>query len=215
MGNYENGAFTRQAIVIACKKLFYEKGYQETTYADICQEAHVNRSTLYYHFRDKEEMRYDVIWEYTIDCKHAAEGYCSQPEYHYILAMYLIWRQTKEDPRFRRFIHGLCVDYPVYTGKKDFSQYYYVLTDHMWHYFFDRTHISQLSLASVYGYIMCCMRMLCESPERYDVMELFRHCVNSSLSIWVGVPGLPERCWEDITACISRIPTLRVVKALA
>ena len=41
MGNYENGALTRQLIINACNRLFYEKGYNETSYADICAMAHV------------------------------------------------------------------------------------------------------------------------------------------------------------------------------
>lgn len=206
MGNYENGAFTRQAIVKACKKLFYEKGYQETSYGDICKEAHVNRSTIYYHFRDKDEMRYEVMWEYTVDFKHIAEKYCGRPEYDYIVAVYLLWRQAKKDEKFRRFVYGLCVDYPVYTGKKDISQYYGVLSDHMWGHFIDQKQISQLAKASVYGYIMCCMRMLCENPDHYDVMEIFQHCVNSSISIWVGPQDQVEGFWEEVQACIARIP---------
>ena len=75
MGSYENGANTRQAIVQACKRLFYEKGFHDTSYGDICRAAHVNRGTVYYHFDSKETMRYEVQWEYTTDNKHVVEKY--------------------------------------------------------------------------------------------------------------------------------------------
>ena len=36
MGAYKNGASTRQVILQSCQKLFYDKGYHETSYDDIC-----------------------------------------------------------------------------------------------------------------------------------------------------------------------------------
>lgn len=53
MGNYENGIETQERIVKACRKLFYEKGYNETTFKDICKEANVNQSSIHYHFKSK------------------------------------------------------------------------------------------------------------------------------------------------------------------
>lgn len=206
MGKYENGANTRQAIISACKRLFYEKGYYETSYADICKAAHVNRSTVYYHFESKEAMRYEVMWEYTTDAKRIAEQYCSQPEYHYILAMYFLWYFVKHDEKMRRFQLSCCVDYPVYTGKADFTHFYSVLSERMWGAFFDKKQISTLSFASVYGYIMCCMRMMCEHPQEYDPLGLFEHCVNSSIAIW-GVPkDRMDEVWHTVKQCIARIP---------
>lgn len=206
MANYENGAYTRQAIVRACRRLFYEKGYHDTSYPDICKAAHVNRSTIYYHFHSKEAMRYEIMWEYTIGCKRIAEKYCDRPEYHYILATYILWHQVKHDPNMRRFQYQICLDYPVYTGKMDASYYYSLLTDRMWGAFFDRTQISELSYASVYGYIMCCMRMLCENPEQYDPLELFIHCADSSIAIWNISQNTINIPWQDIRHYISRIP---------
>ena len=102
MGQYENGIFTRKAVVQACKRLFYEKGYHETSYADICRLAHVNRGTLYYHFPSKEAMCYEVMWEYAVDNKHIVEKYCREPQYHYLLAIYMFWKQMHEDGQMRR-----------------------------------------------------------------------------------------------------------------
>lgn len=206
MGNYENGTNTRQAIVQACKHLFYEKGYHETSYSDICKAAHVNRGTIYYHFKDKEFMRYEVMWEYTIACKRIAEKYCARPEYHYILGMYLQWHLVKTDANMRRFLLSTCIDYPVYTGKRDFSHYYSALTDKMWGSFFDRKQISELAFASVYGYIMSFMRMMCEHPGKYDPLEMFEHCVNSSISIWGFSQDKMEKFWCDIKHYIALIP---------
>ena len=171
MTNYENGATTRRAIVNAAKRLFYEKGYPETGYGDLCAAAFVNRSTIYYHFKTKDDLRYEVHWEYFIACKRLAERYCPDSRYHYLLAMCIFWREAHDDPKLRRFVLQCCRDFPVYTGKKDFSYFYYACYEVMWGVFWDKRKIPQMAFASVYGYIMSCMRMLCEYPEKYDPME--------------------------------------------
>lgn len=206
MGSYENGANTRQAIVQACKRLFYEKGFHDTSYGDICRAAHVNRGTVYYHFDSKETMRYEVQWEYITDNKHVVEKYCPDKRYHYILAMCMFWMQIHKDEKLRRFSLECCRDFPVYTGKKDLSHFYYTGYETMWGAFWDQGNISQLAFASVYGYIMSCMRMLCEHPEKYDPMEMYEHCVNASVSIW-GIPQeIMEQIWKDVKHYLSAIP---------
>lgn len=206
MANYENGAYTRQTIVQACKQLFYEKGFHETSYADICKAAHVNRGTLYYHFGSKEDMRYEVQWEFTIANKHIAEKYCPDSRYHYVVAMGMFWKQLQKDEKIRRFALQCCTDYPVYTGKKDMTYFYYTSYESMWGQFWDRKKISQLAFASVYGYIMSCMRMSCEHPDRIDSLELFEHCIHSCFAIW-GIPGaLMDEIVTEAMKYISLIP---------
>lgn len=206
MGNYENGAFTRNLIISACNRLFYEKGFHETSYNDICELAHVNRGTIYYHFPSKEDMRYDVLWNYVIADKHLVERYCPDSRYHYILALAVFCIQTHDDANMRRFCLQMCMDYPIYTGKNDISRFYYTLYDQMWGVFWEKRKISQLSFASVYGYVMCCIRMLCESPERYSAEEMFLHSCNSSASVW-GIPQeIINTIWPDVHRYLALIP---------
>ena len=206
MANYENGANTRKAIVDACTRLFYEKGYHETSFSDICKVAHVNRSTIYYHFSDKEEMRYEAQWEYITALKQIAEKYCPDTRYLYILAMAMFWKQMQSDGRMRRFSLQNCIDFPVYTGKKDLTHFYYTGYESMWGAFWERKNIPELAFASVYGYIISCMRMLCEHPDRYDPMDLFEHCVNASVSIW-GIPqNIIDQIWQDVKYYITLVP---------
>lgn len=194
MGKYENGAYTRQAIVEAGKKLFYEKGYRETGYGDICEETHVNRGTVYYHFPNKERLRYEVQWEYLIDCKRIVERYCPDPRYHYVLAMAVYWTLLARSDKMRKFVLQGCTDYPAYTGKMDISFFHYTCYEHMWGHFWDIRHVPSMSFSSVYGYVMSCMRMLCDHPEQYDPWELYEHCNRSSLTIW----GVPEDLTNEI-----------------
>ena len=44
------GEKKRDLIVSVCKKLFYEKGYNNTTYNDICTAADIPPGTITYDF---------------------------------------------------------------------------------------------------------------------------------------------------------------------
>lgn len=194
MGNYENGAFTRQVIVDACKKLFYEKGFHETSYSDICKEAHVNRSTIYYHFSNKELMRLEVLWEFFIKAKHIAETYCPETAYTGAIAMGILWTQTEKDENMRRYFRQLCLDFPIYTAKQDSSYFYFTAHDYMWKDFLSQPDIPSITFTTVYGYIMSCMLLLCEHPENYNGWDFFRYCSSSCLYIC----GLTECQSEEI-----------------
>jgi len=206
MGSYENGTNTRQTILQVCKQLFYEKGFHETSYSDIYTLAHINRGTLYYHFKSKEEMRYEVKWEYLIHNKRIAEKYCPEKRYQYIIAMGMYWLQITNDENIRRFMLQCCADFPVYTGKRDMTYFYHTIYDAMWGDFWEKKKIPQLSYASVYGYIMSCIRMICEHPQNYDPLEMYEHCVKTSVTIW-GVPqDLTDEIWENVTHYMAQIP---------
>ena len=46
----------RQQLLNAAWKLFYQKGYQNTTMEDILKEAHCSKGRLYYYFHAKAEL---------------------------------------------------------------------------------------------------------------------------------------------------------------
>lgn len=206
MGNYENGVFTRRAIVDACKKLFYEKGYHKTSYGDICKEAHVIRSTIYYHFPNKELIRLEVQWEFYIDCKHIAERYCPDSRYCGILAMALLWQFVHNDKNLRRYTSCIYHDHLVYSGKKDVSYFFYAACDYMWSHFLDKTAISPMDFSSVYGYVVSCGMLICEHPERYDTWEFFEHCCRCSLLIWGASDDLIEEIFSNAKQYYDALP---------
>lgn len=206
MGNYENGAFTRRAIVDACKKLFYEKGYHETSYGDICEEAHVNRGTIYYHFPNKELMRLEVQWEFYIDCKHIAERHCPDEQYVPLVAMAILNMQMQHDAHMRQFSLQNCIDYPIFTGKKDPTYFYYSAYEYMWNRFWNIKQISPLSFSTVYGYLQSSIRMLCEYPESYDALELNEHLYRTCLSLWGAPDDLVDRIIATEHSYIAVLP---------
>ncbi len=55
------GENTREQIVVAADRLFYERGYEATSFADIAGAVGLSRGNFYYHFRTKDEILAAVI----------------------------------------------------------------------------------------------------------------------------------------------------------
>ncbi|GLR82663.1 TetR/AcrR family transcriptional regulator (plasmid) [Azospirillum oryzae] len=54
-------ASTRQQIVEAADRLFYEQGFEATSFADIAAAVRLSRGNFYYHFKTKDEILGAVI----------------------------------------------------------------------------------------------------------------------------------------------------------
>jgi AcrR family transcriptional regulator len=52
---------TRDDIVAAADQLFYRRGYDYTSFADIAGAVHISRGNFYYHFKSKDEILDAVI----------------------------------------------------------------------------------------------------------------------------------------------------------
>jgi AcrR family transcriptional regulator len=52
---------TRDQIVRAADELFYKRGFQHTSFADIADTVGISRGNFYYHFRTKDEILAAVI----------------------------------------------------------------------------------------------------------------------------------------------------------
>jgi AcrR family transcriptional regulator len=67
---------TRQRLLAAAAEVFAEKGYWETTHAEICQKARANTAAVNYHFGSKENL-YVESWKYAFEKSveaHPPEG---------------------------------------------------------------------------------------------------------------------------------------------
>lgn len=52
---------TRDFIIASADRLFYEKGFDVTSFADIAQVVKISRGNFYYHFKTKDEILAAVI----------------------------------------------------------------------------------------------------------------------------------------------------------
>lgn len=71
-----DGQQTRRKLLAAASEVFAQKGFWETTNADICDRAEVNTASVNYHFGSKENL-YVQAWKYSFDesiLKHPLDG---------------------------------------------------------------------------------------------------------------------------------------------
>lgn len=84
------GGSTRDEIVEAADKLFYENGFEATSFADIAAVVQISRGNFYYHFKTKDEILAAVIALRLARTRHMLEA----------------WEEEDADPaaRIRSFI---------------------------------------------------------------------------------------------------------------
>lgn len=56
-----SAATTRQQVIEAADRLFYERGFEATSFADIAGAVQISRGNFYYHFKTKDEILDAVI----------------------------------------------------------------------------------------------------------------------------------------------------------
>jgi AcrR family transcriptional regulator len=57
---------TRQRLLMAASEVFADKGFWETTHAEICKQAKANTAAVNYHFGSKENL-YAEAWRYSFE----------------------------------------------------------------------------------------------------------------------------------------------------
>jgi TetR/AcrR family transcriptional regulator, transcriptional repressor for nem operon len=57
---------TQEALVETARQLFWEKGYNATSVADVLERASVNPGSMYYHFKTKDELLMAVLEKYKV-----------------------------------------------------------------------------------------------------------------------------------------------------
>ena len=206
MAGYENGSTTRKQILDACVVLFYEKGYFATGYDDICAKAHVSRNTVHYHFKTKHAILDAVLWYFILNNRNLAAKYCPAENCHFLIATYCLWYQAKADPHMRRFLCECFQNEQVYIGRPDIPDIHVMMYTYLWGDFKKLIQIPEYSFVSGHSYLSTFMRMFCAEPGKYDLWEMFMHCVTSCLYIW-GIPQIQmDHMLTDIKQYIALIP---------
>ncbi|MFD7919283.1 TetR/AcrR family transcriptional regulator [Streptomyces sp. NPDC059740] len=74
-----SGAETRAQILRVALRLFTEKGYEATSTRDISEELGLTKSSLYYHFRNKEEILASLTAQRRQDVTELLDWIAAQP----------------------------------------------------------------------------------------------------------------------------------------
>jgi AcrR family transcriptional regulator len=61
MASKQQGEEIRQQIVSAANRLFYEQGYNHTSFSEIAEAAAVPRGNFYYYFKSKDDILHAVV----------------------------------------------------------------------------------------------------------------------------------------------------------
>jgi TetR/AcrR family transcriptional repressor of nem operon len=91
-----NAKDTRSHIVEKADRLFYEKGFEHTSFADIADSVQISRGNFYYHFKTKDDILDAVIERRLANTRRMLEQWESEGE-------------TPAD-RIRSFIHILIMN---------------------------------------------------------------------------------------------------------
>ncbi|MCD7820234.1 MAG: TetR/AcrR family transcriptional regulator [Lachnospiraceae bacterium] len=206
MGKYENGLSTRRIILDAGRQVFLDKGFHQTSSDDICRAAHVNRSAIYYHFKDKENLRYEILWEFIREYRAIVEPYSAKLEIQLALSACLSWVHSIKDAKIRRFHVDYAHDYPVYIPNQPLPTYYRLLYSNIFGKIWPVEKISALSFSSIYGHIVSVMLLADSEPENFTGKELFLHNMETGMKSW-GIPEEKSRdFWMELKEGLEQIP---------
>lgn len=64
---------TREKIVTSADRLFYERGFEATSFADVAEAVGISRGNFYYHFKTKDQIL-DAVIERRIKDRHNMLG---------------------------------------------------------------------------------------------------------------------------------------------
>lgn len=98
-------------IIKTCKKLFYEKGYRETTYEDICEGAGVTVGTITYHLTGKRNLAMMVFSEYEEHHRSKMEHITGgRYDLRTLTSLRILrwWHRVATDSGIRQFVTELC-----------------------------------------------------------------------------------------------------------
>lgn len=69
---------TRQRIIEAANRLFYHKGYNNTSFSDVVEAANVPRGNIYYYFKSKEDILRAAIAHRLARISHMLQNWTEQ-----------------------------------------------------------------------------------------------------------------------------------------
>ncbi len=111
---YLAGEQTKRNILRESKKLFYKKGYTETTYSDISTVAKVNRALIPYHFKNKQilglEIYKQIMNEFYELIDNVLDTSQFDKDFVNVLHMFAYYRLLSGNTHFLQFVCELQED---------------------------------------------------------------------------------------------------------
>lgn len=133
MATYRNGIITKNNILETCKRLFYEKGYKDTTYIDICEDADVSPGAITRFFGSKKIIAIDIYSDLLISIKENTKSYLLEKHNEYNLRVASALEQTIftdlicTNNHYKKFYYDICVDGLLLDSYIDKMDYFFKL----------------------------------------------------------------------------------------
>ena len=110
MAVYSTGITSENSILNVAKSMFYENGYQNSKYSELCKRAGVNHGTLVYHFGNKETIAnriYSEFFAHIFEISKSIAGN-SAPLSKVMMTVYILWWDIVcEDSNIARFLREI------------------------------------------------------------------------------------------------------------
>lgn len=103
--NYAAGEETKKLIYTTCKKLFYEKGIEHTSYVNISSVAGINKSLIPYHFSSKNDIAKLVYDEVEQNIDSIVEDFYHNESnlFRSFASLYLFHNLIRDNSNYRLF----------------------------------------------------------------------------------------------------------------
>lgn len=114
---------TRDRIVETAQQLFFRRGYEKTSIAEIIESVDIAKGTFYHHFRSKTELLDEIVHRFTAEILAALDPILNDPELDALekLRRYLVrafaWK-VHDRERFFLLLHALYTDENLLLRKK-------------------------------------------------------------------------------------------------
>lgn len=111
MGRYSVGIETKNKILAEAKTLFYEQGFNNTSFLDIGKAAEVNKALITYHFKNKNNLAKEIFFEFSRNQQKACGSVlaCEHGAVAAITSLMLFYKLIMEDENLKRFWYDIAV----------------------------------------------------------------------------------------------------------
>ncbi len=105
MASYSVGIQTKKRIFEKCKELFYENGFDDTSFQDISEALNINKGLLPYHFGTKNNIAREILDEFINNQRNAALEAIDTDDRSVatITSLMLFYTLILEDEKLKRF----------------------------------------------------------------------------------------------------------------
>lgn len=200
MATYKNGILTKKTIIETCRALFYKKGYADTTYQDICNNATVNPRTITRHFAFKKNIGIEIYSDFLIDIKEKTKKYLIDTYGEYNLRIGTIIERIifldliEINEFYRRFYYDLCVDGLLLDSYADKLNYFFKLHSDEYDLGLSKTDIDLFGVATTSISIGVHKKWL---ENFFDDLSK-EECLNFEIKLMFSFMHIPESTIDDL-----------------